>query len=103
MIAKTSLQGRLLTMELDNLRILLSEAALFSQPDREPSIFSIGGRGYYENPTTELLAYFLDPAQTHGLGACFLDALLGCLKTAENLTARLRETPRREVTTHNNN
>ncbi len=90
-------------MDLELLRALLTKADRFYQPEREPSIFALGGRGYYENPTTDLLAFFLDPAQVHGLGDCFLSALLCCLPNAAHLNPCLRAAPRREVATHNSN
>lgn len=46
------------------------------------TIFSIGGRGYYENPTSDLLKFFLHPQEVHGLGTLFLDALSACLGLA---------------------
>ena len=90
-------------MHLEQLRELLSKAERFYQPEREPSIFALGGRGYYENPTTDLLAFFLDPAQAHGLEECFLCALLNCLPNASMLTPSLRSAPKREVMTHKSN
>jgi len=35
--------------------------ALPVPPEPELTIFSIGGRGYYENPTTAILAFFCNP------------------------------------------
>ena len=32
------------------------------------TILNVGGRGYYENPMSDLLAFFLDPSACHGLG-----------------------------------
>ncbi len=90
-------------MELEQLRALLAKAERFYQPEREPSIFALGGRGYYENPTTDLLAFFLNPAQVHGLEECFLTALLNCLPNTSMLTPSLRAAPQREVVTHNSN
>ncbi len=90
-------------MDLEQLRALLIKAEHFHQPEREPSIFALGGRGYYENPTTDLLAFFLDPAQVHGLNDCFLSALLSCLPDTAHLSPCLRAAPKREVATHNNN
>jgi hypothetical protein len=90
-------------MELEHLRDLLKQAQRFAPLEREMSIFSIAGRGYFENPTTDLLAFFLDPAKGHGLGDCFLSALLGCLPDTEQLTASLRRPPQREVTTPQGN
>ncbi|MEG7266187.1 hypothetical protein V1993_31095, partial [Pseudomonas aeruginosa] len=87
-------------MDLEQLRALLAKAERFYQPEREPSIFALGGRGYYENPTTDLLAFFLNPAQVHGLEECFLTALLNCLPNTSMLTPSLRAAPQREVVTH---
>ena len=67
------------TMDLEQARALLAQAQQHRQPAYKPSIFALGGRGYYENPTTDLLAFFLDPAQIHGFGDCFLRALLSCV------------------------
>jgi hypothetical protein len=45
----------------------------------EPTIFALGGRGYYENPATELLAFFLMPREAHGLQDLFLSTFLECM------------------------
>ncbi|MEE1882788.1 hypothetical protein EON09_20270 [Pseudomonas soli] len=88
-------------MDLDQARTLLAEAERHRQPAYEPSIFALGGRGYYENPTTDLLAFFLDPNQVHGFGDCFLGALLGCICKESPPEPTLRLPPQREVTTTN--
>lgn len=90
-------------MELEDARTLLAKAAHYRQPDYEPSIFALGGRGYFENPTTDLLAFFLDPSQVHGQGDCFLRALLNCLPDVDELQTTLRAPPQREVSTQNGN
>jgi len=90
-------------MDVEEARALLARAEIFYQPERESSIFACGGRGYYENPTTDLLGFFLDPAQAHSLGDCFLSALLSCLPNARHLRPSLRSAPRREVATHKGN
>jgi hypothetical protein len=46
----------------------------------EPTLFAVGGRGYYENPTTDLLKFFLNPDAKHGLGDLFLSSYLECMK-----------------------
>jgi hypothetical protein len=86
-------------MDLTQLKVLLEKANLYRQQEREPSIFGLGGRGYYENPTTDLLAIFLDPTQPHGLSECFLGGLLECLPDSKGLHASLSEAPLREVAT----
>jgi len=90
-------------MELEHARDLLTKAAHYRQPDYEPSIFALGGRGYFENPTTDLLAFFLDPTQAHGQGDCFLRALLSCLPDSQEPQASLRTPPQREVNTRKGN
>ncbi|BBM66764.1 TPA: hypothetical protein I7759_05230 [Vibrio vulnificus] len=67
----------------------------------EATIFSIGSRGYYENPTTDILAFFCDPNGEHGLGALVLSALLESLSLTE-LKAELSSAPTREVVTQAN-
>jgi hypothetical protein len=57
---------------------LLLEAvkALPSGKVREANLFQIGGKGHFENPTTQLLEFFLDPLREHGFGSKVLDTLL---------------------------
>jgi PD-(D/E)XK nuclease superfamily len=57
------------------LQKLLQEVSVVSWPRREKNIFSIGSRGYYENPTSDLLAFFLNPDEEHGLGDLLLSSL----------------------------
>lgn len=67
----------------------------------ETTIFSIGSRGYYENPTTDILAFFCDPSGEHKLGALVLSALLESLSLPE-LKTQLSNAPAREVVTQTN-
>jgi hypothetical protein len=46
---------------------------------KAPSLFALGGRGYYENPTSDLLAFFMRPDGVHGLGDLFLVPFLECM------------------------
>ncbi|MBV6287694.1 hypothetical protein [Pseudomonas aegrilactucae] len=48
-------------MDLVQAHTVLSKARHPQQPAYVPSIFALGGRGYYENPTTDLLAFFAGP------------------------------------------
>ena len=45
----------------------------------EQTIFGIGSRGYYENPTSDVLAFFCDSEGEHGLGSLMMDALFDAL------------------------
>src|SRR5438128_3626265 len=89
-------------MGIKKLQELFQQIGDLPVPSRETNIFSIGGRGYYEEPTSDLLAFFLDPSAEHGLG----DLLLACL--AELLgeapfPLELEERPIREYATRDQN
>lgn len=87
-------------MPLDALESLLNSLTrLPSQPKREANLFSVGARGHYENPVSDVLAFYLDPAGDHGLGTMALEALLACMPEADNITSALVMPPEREVST----
>lgn len=66
----------------------------------EPTIFSIGSRGYYENPTSDLLQFFLDDTAAHGLDNLVLKALVDCLPAdSKDIDCSLISAPEREVST----
>ena len=66
----------------------------------EKTIFDIGSRGYYENPTTEILAFFCDDSEDHGLGSLVLKALIQCLPEKHyGIDCSLLSAPEREVVT----
>ena len=67
---------------------------------QEPTIFSIGSRGYYENPTTDILAFFIDDSAPHGLGPLVLEGLAEALPEKwRKIDCSLSSTPEREVVT----
>jgi len=69
--------------DLEELESFLKKTAGYaSKARRSRSIFDVGGRGHYENPTSELLAFFLSPQEEHGLGSIFLDAFFDTLGKA---------------------
>ena len=66
----------------DNQRAQTAEALLdaFSQqvplrPERLPTFMEITGYPHYENVCSNILAFFFNPDNPHGLGTLFLDAL----------------------------
>ncbi len=66
----------------------------------EANIFNIGGRGYYENPTTDILAFFCNPFAEHDLGNIVLNAFINSLPTEKMPKNRdLISAPQREVVT----
>ena len=52
---------------------------------RERSIFSVGAKSYFENPTSDLLAFFMDPNEIHGFGTAVLQRIAGLLGVRDNL------------------
>jgi hypothetical protein len=89
-------------MESEKLQKLLQEVGALRGPRRETNIFSIGSRGYYENPTSDLLAFFLDPRGEHDLGDLLLSCLAELLPDAPQLL-QLLEPPEREYRTQGQN
>ncbi|UOG91648.1 MAG: PD-(D/E)XK nuclease family protein [Candidatus Thiothrix sulfatifontis] len=68
---------------------------------QEKTIFSIGGKGHYENPISDILAFFLNPYEEHGLK----DLVLSSLNDSANLkleSLKLLSQPLRENATQNN-
>lgn len=66
-------------MEVSAMKALLDKAHHLKPPKRERTLFDIGARGYFENPTSELLAFFLDPSAEHGFAGDVLKALMETL------------------------
>lgn len=75
----------------------------------ETTIFSIGSRGYYENPTSDVLAFFCDSDGTHGLSALMMEAVFEALALSNPESAHINfddyatiSEPVREVSTKDN-
>lgn len=58
---------------------VLAEVKRHAFLQREETLFSIAGRGYYENATSDLLAYFMRPNGQHGFGPLFLRTFFDCM------------------------
>lgn len=58
---------------------LFEEIKKHRKPKKEKNLFSLGGKGHYENPITDLLAFYLDTSEDHGLGGLVLSSLLECI------------------------
>lgn len=86
-------------MNIERFTSLIENSLQHVPPEREATIFEQGTRGHFENPVTDLLGFFLDPSGAHGLGGCFLRALLECLKEDELEDSGLIESPTREIRT----
>ena len=67
-------------MDIKELEALLGEMKDEWFPDHaETNVFSIGGRGYYENPTSAMLAFFCNSEKEHELGNLVSNALFKAL------------------------
>jgi hypothetical protein len=55
---------------------LLEKVQKYKQPKREKTVFSIGGRGHYENPISDVLSFFLHPSEEHQFESLFLFSFL---------------------------
>jgi hypothetical protein len=65
--------------DLKSLESFLNEVKKHILPAKEKTIFALGGRSYYENPASDLLAFFLKPDAEHGLKDLFLSTFLECI------------------------
>lgn len=66
------------SLSSDELLTLLDKLKGVTLKPIEKTVFSIGGRGHYENPVSDVLAFFLDPNEEHELGALVAQAMLEC-------------------------
>lgn len=93
-------------MELKKFQELLKEMSVLRPQAVETTIFSAGGRGYYENPTSDLLAFFLYPHGGHGLDDLVLSSLIECvadeLPCDRPTLVNLKEPQREYKTQHGN-
>ncbi len=85
-------------MDASSLEKILHEVTKIQKPQGEINLFSIGARGYYENPTSDMLSFFLDPAGGHGLGDLVLSSFLNKLKRLD-IFPELASSPEREYVT----
>jgi hypothetical protein len=60
---------------MDKYNNIVQEISRLRKPKVEKNIFSIGGRGHYENPISDILAFFINPKEEHGFGLLFLQSL----------------------------
>lgn len=86
---------------------LLDNAKKFKQQPREKTFFDTAIRNHYENPTTELLEFFLNPQESHELGDVFwkgfADVVQTELKQDTDVSIGQIERLERECVTHSGN
>jgi hypothetical protein len=77
----------------------LEKAETFIRPKREETLLSVMGTGHYENPLSDLLAFFLKPQAELGLGLIFLRSLLSCIDADLQITEAVGISVQREAQT----
>ncbi|WP_457746553.1 PDDEXK-like family protein [Sulfurimonas sp.] len=87
---------------MEKMSHLLEIATQYFPSENEKTIFSIGGRGFYENPISDVLAFFLDSQEVHGFGTLFVDSFFDSMNYSIENTGTINP-PLREVSTLNNN
>ena len=92
---------------VSNLKSFKALIDKFKQLDivtKELTLFDVGARGHFENPTTELLSFFLDTAKAHNLGDCFFKGLKSLLENKNKIATLGRlENVETEVSTAKGN
>lgn len=63
------------TSNFDRFEALINKFRALDLTEKEMNFFDVGVRGHFENPTTELLSFFLDSAKPHDLGDSFFKGL----------------------------
>jgi hypothetical protein len=67
-------------------------------------VFSIGGRGHYENPISDVLAFFIDPKEEHKFEILLLSSFFKLLNiSTENINLHAVEAVEREAVTTKGN
>jgi hypothetical protein len=84
---------------LTELSLFLEKARAFIRPKREETLLSVMGMGHYENPLSDLLAFFLKPQAEHGLGLLFLKSFLSCINADLQITEAAGISVHREAQT----
>jgi hypothetical protein len=87
---------------LEKFESLLQKAQQLKKPEIEKNIFSIGGRGHYENPISDILAFFINPNEDHGFGSLFLKSVFESANVEIPLL-EIVKAPKREVSTDSGN
>ena len=88
--------------DLDRFKALIDKFRALNFTDEELNLFDVGTRGHFENPTTELLSFFLNSANHHNLGNSFFRGLESAI-AKKNILSNLGtfESVETEVSTQN--
>ncbi|RCW91821.1 PD-(D/E)XK nuclease family protein [Marinomonas foliarum] len=93
-------------MDIEQLIALIDGFKQFPQIKRETTLFDIGSRGHFENPMTEVLSFFCNTTEVHGMNDLVISSIVSLIRQNaiyESLQyAQAHGKPQREVTTKNN-
>ncbi len=87
---------------MDRYNEIIQKVRELKIPEVEKNVFSIGGRGHYENPISDILAFFINPKEEHEFGELFLQSLFESVNKKEQIL-ELIESPIREQYTDSGN
>jgi hypothetical protein len=93
-------------MDIEQLTALVNAFKQLPQVKRETTLFDIGSRGHFENPMTEILSFFCNTTEVHGMNELVISSIV-CLIRQNSIYNDLQNgqthgSPQREVTTKNN-
>jgi hypothetical protein len=66
--------------DIDTLQSFIGRSRTYHTATKEFTLFGTAGRGYYENPASDLLAFFMRPDAAHGLKDLFLATFMECAR-----------------------
>ena len=75
------------------------EKILPERQQRLPTYLEIIGKAHKEDAISNLLAFFFDPSQPHGLGSLFYCTFMKCIGISESVSAVNIIAVNREITT----
>ena len=70
-----------------------------SEPGKKPTFLEITGKAHKEDVISNVLAFFFDSSQSHGLNSLFYCTFMKCMGITDDLSEELIEDVSREVTT----
>ena len=89
-------------MDIVQIQKTINEFSKLPIIEREKTVFDIGTRGHFENPTTDVLSFFCDSSEVHGMGSLIGDSMLSLLNQQYQLDIPIAQSPvqpEREVVT----
>lgn len=93
-------------MDIELLNALVEDFKQLPRNKRETTFFDIGSRGHFENPMTEVLSFFCDPAEVHEMHDLVVSSIVSLIRKHPSYTniknAKIHSKPQLEVTTKNN-